>query len=425
MKNFNNLKIGIIGLGYVGLPLAISLTKKFKIVAYDINLKRINDLKKFKDITNEIETKKLKLVKNKISFSNRFQNLQDCNVFIITVPTPITKKNKPDLKSIINVAKKLSNLIKKKSLIILESTVYPGVTENILGKIIEKKRGLKINKDFFLGYSPERINPGDKKHTVETINKVVSGSNEYATKLIFKIYKSITKAKIFIAKDIKTAEAAKVIENTQRDLNIAFMNELLLIFNKMNLNIYEVLKSAKTKWNFINFQPGLVGGHCIGVDPYYLTYAAKKIGVSPKIILSGRKINNNVSKYLSNLVINKLKNNPAPKLLVLGYTFKENVPDIRNTKVKDLYETLSKKKNYKIYINDPYLKAKPKNLRSKNKNIFYLNKIKKNYFDFILLLVPHNSFLNLGRKNIIKFGKKNSFLLDLKGKISGKFIEEI
>ncbi len=424
MKNLNNLKIGIIGMGYVGLPLASALTRKFDLIAYDINIERIKELKNFKDSTNEINKNKLKDISKKIFFTSNFQDLKNCNFFIITVPTPISNSNKPDLKSIKDVGKKLAKLIKKKSIIVLESTVYPGVTEKILGKIIEKKRNFKINKDFFLGYSPERINPGDKIHTVEKINKVVSGSNKYSTSIISNVYKSVIKGKIFTAKNIKTAEAAKVIENTQRDLNIALMNELLLIFNKMNLNIYDVLNVAKTKWNFINFEPGLVGGHCIGVDPYYLTYSAKKVGINPKIILSGRKINNNIPLYLSNIVFKKLRHISKPKILVLGYTFKENIPDIRNTKIKNLCENISKKKNYKIYVKDPFIKKKPNELKSK-KNIIYINKIKNNFFDFILFLVPHNSFLKLGEKKIKKFGKKNSFILDLKGKFSGNFIQKI
>ncbi len=423
MKLIKNLKIAIIGLGYVGLPLATAFSSKFKVIGYDKDKSRIRELQKFKDRTNEVEKKKLLRFKKNLKYTNTFNDIKKCNFFILTVPTPITKKNRPDLESIINVAKKLALIISKGSFIVLESTVYPGVTENILGKIIEKKSKLKINKDFYLGYSPERINPGDKIHTIENITKVVSASNKYSEKIIYNVYKKIIAKGIFLAKNIKTAEAAKVIENTQRDLNIAFMNELLIIFNKMRIDFFDVIEAAKTKWNFIDFSPGLVGGHCIGVDPYYLTYASKKVGINPKIILSGRYTNNYMTEYISRLVLKKTSSMLNPRILVLGYTFKENVPDIRNTKINQLCTLLSKNRNFKIYLNDPFILELPKNLKMK-KNIFLIKKPKKNYFDIILFLVPHSNYLKMGLKNIRKFGRKNSSIIDLKGKICGKFLHQ-
>ena len=417
-------KISIIGLGYVGLPLLIAFSKKFNVIGIDTNTKRINELNTNYDSTNEISTKELKKNKKKIKYTSKYSELINSNIIIVTLPTPIYKNKKPNLAIIKNSCEKISKFLKKNDLIIFESTVYPGATRTVFIPIIEKISKLKSNVDFGFGYSPERINPGDKKHSIEKIPKIVSGSNKKCLNIVYSIYSKIIKAKIYKAPSVEIAEAAKVIENCQRDINIAFMNELSIIFNKLNLDTNEIIKAASTKWNFLKFKPGLVGGHCIGVDPYYLTYSAKKVGINPKIILSGRKINNNIPLYLSNIVFKKLRHISKPKILVLGYTFKENIPDIRNTKIKNLCENISKKKNYKIYVKDPFIKKKPNELKSK-KNIIYINKIKNNFFDFILFLVPHNSFLKLGEKKIKKFGKKNSFILDLKGKFSGNFIQKI
>ncbi len=354
MKKINP-KICVIGLGYVGLPLAVAFSKKFKVVGYDVNKMRVEELKRNYDKTNEIEKEKLKKNKNLI-FINNISDIKNIDFFVITVPTPI-KNKKPDLKMIIEATKLVAKKIKKKNFVVYESTVYPGVTEDICSKIIENKSKLKLNKDFYIGYSPERINPSDKKRTIEKITKVTSGSNKYSADYIDKVYKQVITAGTYKAKSIKIAEAAKVIENTQRDLNIAFVNELGIIFNKLNINLNDVLKTAETKWNFLNFKPGLVGGHCIGVDPYYLTYKSRKEGYYPKTILSGRKINDQMAKYIAKDFQKKIFNNrnlSSKKILILGYTFKEDCNDIRNSKVFDLFQALNKK-HHIIHIYDPHV----------------------------------------------------------------------
>ncbi|MDC0346726.1 nucleotide sugar dehydrogenase, partial [Candidatus Pelagibacter sp.] len=317
-------KIAVIGLGYVGLPLAIAFGERYHALGYDLNKKRIDELKKRYDCNLEIS--KNDFIKSKfIEFSNKKDDLNNYEVFIITVPTPLKKNKTPDLKSLIHATIIAAKYIKKKSIIIYESTVYPGTTEEICLPLIEKISKLKVNRDFILGYSPERINPGDKVHTLKKITKIVSASNKFGLKEIKRIYQSIIKPKIYSVNSIKIAEAAKIIENTQRDLNIALMNELTEIFDKLEINIYEVLNAAKTKWNFLNFSPGLVGGHCIGVDPYYLTYKAKKIGLNPKIILAGRKVNDGMPEYILERIIKNLKEKKIKfnnlKFLILGATF--------------------------------------------------------------------------------------------------------
>jgi len=297
-----SLKIAVIGLGYVGLPLANALSKNFQVFGFDENKKRIKDLKLGIDTNKEIQLKD-----KKIHFSNKLDDIKSCNIYILTVPTPVNKNKIPDLRIIKKALKNIATIIKKKDIVVLESTVYPGFTSEIAAPILEKYSNLKFNKDFFCGYSPERINPGDKKYKLENIKKIVSGSNVLTTRKIKKIYGSIIKAGIHVSESIEIAEAAKVIENTQRDLNIALINELKIIFDKMGLSTTKILKAASTKWNFLNFQPGLVGGHCIGVDPYYLTYKANKIGVKPKVILAGRKLNNSMGNYFANNFLNFFK----------------------------------------------------------------------------------------------------------------------
>jgi UDP-N-acetyl-D-galactosamine dehydrogenase len=345
-------KIVIFGLGYVGLPLAIEFGKKFDTIGYDINSKRVKDLNNGYDSTKEFLKKYIKSSKN-LKITNQINKLGDRSIYIITVPTPIYKNKKPDFRNLIDATKAVSKIIKKNSIIIYESTVYPGLTEEICIPIIEKKTKLIANKDFFYGYSPERINPGDKQHQLKNIKKIVSGSNTYAEKIIKKLYETIILAGVHVAPSVKIAEAAKVIENIQRDINVAFSNELLKIFEKLNLNTFEILKAANTKWNFLNFQPGLVGGHCIGVDPYYLLHKCKKINLKPKIITVGRKINDEMGLHYSNLINKKIKSqfkNKKIKILILGYTFKENCSDIRNTKVQDIYEYFNKKKTQSSYL---------------------------------------------------------------------------
>ena len=345
----NNLNISIFGLGYVGLPLAVKLSKYFNVIGFDKNKQRIKDLKKFVDKNKEVSVAALK--KAKLKYSTNKKDLKDINIFIVTVPTPVTSSNKPDLKPLLEACKNIGQIISKESIVVFESTVYPGVTEDICGPCIEKYSKLKMGKDFYLGYSPERMNPGDKLHSVDKITKVISGDNKKTILILKKIYGKVNSNKIFVAKNIKTAEAAKVIENTQRDINVAFINEITKLFKKINLNIFDVLKTAETKWNFLNFKPGFVGGHCIGVDPYYLAYLAKRKKIGSDLILSGRKINNNFPFFLSNYINNYLSR--KSKILVLGLTFKENVSDLRNTKIIDLIKAL-KKKGHKVYINDPY-----------------------------------------------------------------------
>lgn len=311
MNNLSKPKVAVIGLGYVGLPLAISFAKQYKTTGFDISLKRINQLKESYDSTLEI--KKSILKKSNIKFTENIQDLEIANYFIVTVPTPVDRYNNPDLNNLVSACNLISKVIQKNAVVIFESTVYPGCTEEECIPIIEKKSGLKLNKDFYVGYSPERINPGDKIHTFEKINKVVSGSNQNAAKKIFNLYSKVINAEIFIAKSIKVAEASKVIENTQRDINIALMNELSEIFEKMDIDTNDVLKASNTKWNFINFRPGLVGGHCIGVDPYYLAYKSKLLGVNSRMILSGRSVNNKVFKRIVNITKSHLKKYRNPK----------------------------------------------------------------------------------------------------------------
>jgi UDP-N-acetyl-D-glucosamine/UDP-N-acetyl-D-galactosamine dehydrogenase len=383
-------KIGILGLGYVGLPLAISFGKSIHCIGYDIDKIRINNLKKGIDKNQEF-TKKI--IKNslKLKITGRLLDLNVCKYLIVTAPTPINLNKEPDLSFIKKAAIDISKIIKKDMVIILESTVYPGVTEDFFGKIITQKSGLIVNKDFFLGYSPERINPGDKVHTLERVTKVISGSNNTATKKIYNLYSKIIK-KVHISKNIKTAEAAKVIENIQRDVNIALVNEYYQLFDKLKLNPHDVLKTASTKWNFLNFKPGLVGGHCIGVDPYYLTYLAKTKGYNPKLILAGREINDSMHIYIIKSLIKKInlsnKGFSKIKILILGATFKENCSDLRNSGSIKFFNEL-KKYNNNLHIYDPVADQR---LLKKITKIGVVNNLKANYYNLIILLVPHKSF---------------------------------
>ena len=411
--------VGIIGLGYVGLPLAISFGKKRNCIGFDLNKVRVNDLKKAFDRNKEFSTNQIKDSIN-LKFTNNLFDLENCEFLIVTAPTPITKNKEPDLSFIEKAAKDISKIIKKKMIIILESTVYPGVTEDFFAKIISLKSGLRLNKDFFVGYSPERINPGDKLHSLENVTKVVSGSNKLITKKINTLYKSIIK-EIFVTKDIKTAEAAKIIENIQRDVNIALINEYYQLFEKLNLNTHEILKAASTKWNFLNFKPGLVGGHCIGVDPYYLTHLAKKKGYKPNLILAGRNINDTMHKYLVKNIISKInfskKNFSKLKFLVLGATFKENCSDLRNSGSLKFFKELQRyNKSSKIY--DPVADQKLLKKIIKSKNI---GSLKKKYFDLILMMVPHNIFKKI-KKNVIASLKDSGKFYDYNNSINIKNI---
>ncbi len=408
----NKIKISVVGLGYVGLPLVNEFGKYFKTIGYDKNPKRIKELRNDIDINNEttLNNSKRKL----LSFSYKIEDISFSDIYVITLPTPINLKNLPDTKIISDSLKLISKNIKKGAIIILESTVYPGFTEEICAPIIQKYSKLIFNKDFYLGYSPERINPGDKKHQLVNITKIISASNRSALSKIKYIYSKIIRAKLHIADSIKIAEAAKVIENTQRDLNIAFINELSLIFNKLNIDTFKVLEAASTKWNFMNFKPGLVGGHCIGVDPYYLTYKSIKSGINPKIILAGRKLNDQIYKSFADIILKKvsqkIKKLNNAKILILGMTFKENCNDIRNTKVIDLFNYIKKKVKVS-HIYDPNVNKS--SIRKLNLNLV---KTPKNYYyDCVILAVPHKQFLQIQSKKLKKFINKNGIIFDLKG----------
>ncbi|MDB0003114.1 nucleotide sugar dehydrogenase [Alphaproteobacteria bacterium] len=410
MKNKN--KISVIGLGYVGLPLALAFSKIYRTIGYDIQKARIQNLQNGIDSNNDISLTNIKSLK-KISFTSNLVDLKGSDFYIICVPTPVDYKNEPDLKGLIKATKDISKIIKKNDIVIYESTVFPGATDEVCIPIIEQNSGLKINKDFYCGYSPERINPGDKIHKLTGIKKIVSGSNNYALNKINNLYQSIIKAGTHKVPNIKIAEAAKIIENTQRDLNIALMNEFSMFLNKMNINTSEVLKAANTKWNFLNFKPGLVGGHCIGVDPYYLTYKAKKIGIDTKVILSGRYTNDTMFKFIFLQIkkILKFKNihHKNIKILFLGTTFKENVSDIRNSQVIKLINIFAKiTSNIDIY--DPYVKE----INNSFKANLIINKKNIKKYNLVIHAVKHKNFKSLYKfKNYNKLLTKNGFVYDI------------
>ena len=422
MINFKKIKIGVLGLGYVGLPLAVEFSKKFRTFGFDTNTIRVKQLKNGKDETREVLKKDL-IKANKLIFTNNYLDLSACNVYIVTVPTPILKNKKTNLKFIKEAYKFVSKMLKIGDTVILESTVYPGTTKEICVPILEKYSGLKFNKHFYRGYSPERINPGDKKHTISRIKKITSGSNEKASKLIDGLYKHIISAGTYLAENIEIAEAAKVIENTQRDLNIALINEFSIIFNKMGIETMSVLKAAKTKWNFLPFEPGLVGGHCIGVDPYYLTHKAQIIGYDPKIILSGRKLNDSMGAYVVKNLKKLLKQNkkklPNVKILIMGLSFKENCKDIRNTKVLDIYNGL-KHITKQVDLFDPIVS---KSEVKKVFGIFPTQNLYKNKYDAIILSVPHLSIKKMGIKEIRNLCKTKGIIYDIKSVFNIKYTD--
>ncbi len=407
-----NKKLAIIGLGYVGLPLAVEFGKKFETVGFDINKERIEELKEGYDRTLEVDSENLKSAK-KLSFTTELDDIKDANIYIVTVPTPIDSFKRPDLTPLLKASETVGKVLKKGDIVIYESTVYPGATEEDCVPILEKFSGLKFNKDFFCGYSPERINPGDKEHTVTKIKKVTSGSTPEVAKEVDELYKSIIEAGTHLAPSIKVAEAAKVIENAQRDINIAFVNELAMIFNKMGIDTNAVLEAAATKWNFLKFKPGLVGGHCIGVDPYYLTHKAQQLGYNPEIILAGRRLNDNMGIFVANqvvkLMIKKGKRIEGSKILVLGITFKENCPDIRNSRVIDVINEL-KDFGCNVEVYDPWAdKEEVKkeygiNLLTKEDNID-LSK-----YDAIVVAVAHDEFKKMDIKK-----SDNQVIYDIKG----------
>ena len=416
-------KIGIIGLGYVGLPLAVEFAKKYPVVGFDINESRVKELRNNKDLTLEVEDDALKTVNvnsidelnSKIGLWNTTStnDLESCNFYIITVPTPVDKHNRPILTPLIKASETVGSVLSKGDYVIYESTVYPGATEEDCLPILEKQSGLSLNQDFYLGYSPERINPGDKEHTVTKIKKVTSGSTLKAGQIIDEVYSSIITAGTHLAPTIKVAEAAKVIENSQRDINIAFVNELAKIFNLMNIDTHAVLEAAGTKWNFLPFKPGLVGGHCIGVDPYYLAQKAQEVGYNPEIILSGRRINDSMGSFVADEIIKALIQNnfkiKGSKVLILGITFKENCPDIRNTGVVGIIERLNEF-GLETTIYDPW--ANPEEVNHEYK-LTSLNQLPEEKFDGIVLAVAHNEFLSLDIDKLKK--EDNSIVYDVKG----------
>jgi UDP-N-acetyl-D-galactosamine dehydrogenase len=413
-----NINIAVIGLGYVGLPLARLFATKYSVVGFDINQKRINELNSGIDTTFEVENEVLKAVlvnspnEKGLFCSANLDDIKDCNYYVVTVPTPVDKNNRPDLTPLYKSSETVGKVLKKGDIVIYESTVYPGVTEDECVPVLEKISGLKFNVDFFAGYSPERINPGDKEHTVEKILKVTAGSTPEIGEKVDDLYKSVIIAGTHLAPTIKVAEAAKVIENSQRDINIAFVNELAKIFNIMGINTHDVLEAAGTKWNFLPFKPGLVGGHCIGVDPYYLAQKAQELGYHPEIILAGRRLNDSMGEYVASqiikLMIKKGITINNADILLLGITFKENCPDVRNTKIVDVIKAL-KEYHVNITIYDPW--ANPADVLHEY-NLVTTDKLPSGKYDSVVLGVSHKEFLEL---DLEKVRKENSVLYDVKG----------
>ena len=419
--NLNNLKLGIIGLGYVGLPLAVEFAKTRSVIGFDIDKNRINELQKGFDSTLELSDKELFQTK-KLKYSYNIKDLVDCNCYIITVPTPVNRYNHPDMSALLSASSLVGTILSKGNIVIYESTVYPGATEEECSKILAEKSGLSYSTSmkpegsnvFYLGYSPERINPGDKVHKLTNIIKIISGSTPEITDFIDKIYRSIIPAGTYKVDSIRVAEAAKVIENIQRDVNIALVNELAIVFEKLGISTEKVLEAAGTKWNFLPFRPGLVGGHCIGVDPYYLTHKAKQVRYKPEMILAGRRINESMANYVAERIIKTMLkkdiNILGARILVLGVTFKENCPDVRNSKVIDLISALQEYKcNVEIYDTLVDKKKLPLNLRRQ-----FVTKPKTGVYDVIVLAVKHQDFINQGTAIIRRYGKINNVFFDIK-----------
>lgn len=413
MFDLGQAKIAIIGLGYVGLPLAVAFSEKYSVKGFDINRNRIHELENYKDSTLEVAEDDLRSAVN-LSFTSNLEDIRDANVYIVTVPTPINKHKQPDLTPLTKASETIGKVISKGDLVIYESTVYPGATEDECIPVVEKASGLKFNQDFFAGYSPERINPGDKEHTVKNIKKVTSGSTVEVGEFVDHLYSSVITAGTYKASSIKVAEAAKVIENTQRDLNIALINELAMIFNKLGIDTEEVLKAAGTKWNFLPFRPGLVGGHCIGVDPYYITHKAESIGYHPQVILAGRRINDSMGAYVSSQLVKAMIRQrihvDGARILIMGLAFKENCPDLRNTKVVDIIRELQEY-NVKIDIYDPWVSSDE---ASHEYGITLTTDIQLSAYEAVLVAVAHNEFKQMGLEKIQSFGKSKCVVYDLK-----------
>jgi len=418
-------KIAIIGLGYVGLPLAVEFAKKYRVIGFDINPDRVNELSEGIDSTLEVENDYLKSVLNilpesGLSVTTSSTDIESCNTFIITVPTPTDKNNRPVLTPLLKASETVGKVLKKGDFVIYESTVYPGATEEDCVPVLEKYSSLKMNDDFFVGYSPERINPGDKEHTVSKILKVTSGSTPAAADVINKLYNSVITAGTYLATSIKVAEAAKVIENSQRDINIAFVNELSKIFNKMGIDTHEVLEAAGTKWNFLPFRPGLVGGHCIGVDPYYLAQKAQEVGYHPEIILAGRRLNDSMGQYVASEVIKMMVKKEIPvkgsRILMMGITFKENCPDIRNTRAIDIYHEL-KTYHLDVEVYDPW--AKPQEIWHEY-GIPSTAQKPSEKFDAVILAVAHKQFEGEDIRNMCN---PNAVIYDVKAILPKEWVD--
>lgn len=422
MFSLRNLKLGVVGLGYVGLPLAVEFGRHFRTVGFDIKAERIAELRKGKDSTLETTRAELKAA-DRLSFTSNLKDLKTCRVFIITVPTPIDNYKRPDLTPLVKASETIAKVLKKGDIVVYESTVYPGCTEEICVPILERDSGLVFNKDFFAGYSPERINPGDKEHRLPTIRKITSGSTPEAADFVNSMYAAIIRAGTHKASSIRVAEAAKVIENTQRDVNIGLINELALIFNRLGIDTEEVLIAAGTKWNFLPFRPGLVGGHCIGVDPYYLTHKAQEVGYHPEMILAGRRLNDNMATYVANEVVRLMTTRrihvKGSRILVMGLAFKENCPDLRNSKVVDVVHELEKF-GAKVDVHDPWIDA----TECKHEYGFRpVGKLKDKHYDAIVMAVAHRQFRELGLRKIRRCGKAVHVLYDIKYLFKGHEVD--
>ena len=405
-------RIAIIGLGYVGLPLAVAVARHFPTVGFDISKDRIAELHDGHDRTGEVETAKLR--SSTIKLSHDAKDIAGCSVYIVTVPTPVDLENRPDLtpvlKACATVGKAMGEAMGKGSVVVFESTVYPGVTEDICGPELEKHSGLVCGTDFFLGYSPERINPGDREHTVDRITKVIAGQTPEVTALLARIYGAVTSGGVFAAASIKVAEAAKVIENSQRDINIAFINEITMIFHRLGISVYDVLEASATKWNFLNFKPGLVGGHCIGVDPFYLAQCALNNGHNPEIILSGRRINDGMGPWIAARIAEQL--GPKSRVLLLGLTFKENVPDLRNSKVIDVINGL-RQRGHTVDVHDPF--ADPAEARHEYGETLMPSLEEARGYDCLVAAVPHDAYANFTAENFTELVRPSGLVADLKG----------
>jgi UDP-N-acetyl-D-galactosamine dehydrogenase len=411
--SLRNCRIGVIGLGYVGLPLAVEFGQHYDTTGFDIDPARIAELRRGKDRTLEVEPKQLRSAKG-LRFTSELKDLRRCGVYIVTVPTPIDEDNRPDLGPLERASESVGKVLKRGDVVVYESTVFPGCTEEICVPILERRSGLRFNQDFYAGYSPERINPGDREHRLPTIRKVTAGSTPEAAAFVDKLYSSIVKAGTHRASSIRVAEAAKVIENTQRDVNIALINELAMIFNRLGIDTQEVLEAAGSKWNFMPFRPGLVGGHCIGVDPYYLTHKAQQIGYHPEMILAGRRINDNMALYVAGEVVRlmaaKRIHVKSSRILVMGLAFKENTPDLRNSKVADLVAEL-RANGARVDVWDPWVSARE---AEEEYGIKLVQRPNRGRYDAVVLAVGHREFASMRPSDIRRFAKRRHVLYDIK-----------